>query len=157
MTQRKSSCSESCGQLLHFGDAQTNAGRALRRRFPICRRRRECRSPSSILQFRSQRFLLRVAEEFHDRRFPFAVFHLDEGESFRAERFRDLGQFVDLADGEARRNPFALIAFTTPPASSAPRNILKLLDAENHLPDPSDPCRNGDPACRCRMRPIASR
>ena len=48
-----------------------------------------------------QRALFRVGEEFHDRRFPFAVFDLDEGESFGAERFRDRGHLVDLADGDA--------------------------------------------------------
>ena len=53
------------------------------------------------LQSCAQRFLLVSRKELHDRRFPFAVLNLDEGETFGAERFRDRGQFVDLTDRDA--------------------------------------------------------
>ena len=87
--------------LLNFCDAQPDAAEHFAGDLPFVRRRRKCRSPSSICNLVAQRFLLRLGKEFHDRRFPFAVLDLDEGESFRAERFRDRGQFVDLADGDA--------------------------------------------------------
>ena len=47
---------------------------------------------------RPQRLLLRLGEEFYDGRFPFAVLDLDEGETFRAEIFRDRAQLIDLPD-----------------------------------------------------------
>ena len=55
------------------------------------------KSPSSIFSFSRQRRLFRVAEKFHDGRFPFAVFHLDERQAFRAETLRVFGHRLDLA------------------------------------------------------------
>src|SRR5205814_9572765 len=53
---------------------------------------------------------LGVGKEFYDRRFPFAVFDFDEGESFGAERLCYRSKLVRLADRDAgeilRIDPF---------------------------------------------------
>ena len=58
------------------------------------------RSPSSTCEPGLERVLLGLGKEFHDRRFPFAVFDLDEGESLCAKVFRNRRHLVDLADGD---------------------------------------------------------
>src|SRR5205085_11501802 len=50
------------------------------------------------LEFRLQRHFLGLAEEFDDRRFPFAALDLDEGEPFRAECLCDFSKLIALAD-----------------------------------------------------------
>ena len=83
--------------------------------------------------------------DFHS---PFSI--LMKASPFAPKCLRDLGQLIDLADREMPRNPLALIAFTTPPLSSALRKTLKLLSAKHVRQDRPAPCRNGGPACRCR-------
>ncbi len=48
-------------------------------------------------QFRRQRGLFRVAEKFHDGRFPFAAFDLDVSQPFRAETLGVFGHRLNLA------------------------------------------------------------
>ena len=48
-----------------------------------------------------QRGLLGVTEELHDRRFPFAVLNLDEGETFGAVQLCNFCKLIGLADGDS--------------------------------------------------------
>src|SRR5205085_535452 len=54
------------------------------------RRREEDDVALGDVELLRQLRLLRVGEEFHDGRLPFAALDLDEREAFRAEGFRDL-------------------------------------------------------------------
>ena len=55
------------------------------------------KSPSSIFSFCVERGFFRVAEKFHDGRFPFAAFDLDERQAFRAETLGVFGHRFNLA------------------------------------------------------------
>ncbi len=62
---------------------------------------KKIRSPSSSASLVLSALLFRLGEEFHDRRFPFAVFDFDKGEAFGAEGLCDRGHFVHLANRDA--------------------------------------------------------
>ena len=102
-------------ELLYLGHAQAQSAEDLTSDVPLVR----CKENEIAffdIEFCLQCGFFSVGKELHDGRLPFAAFHLDEGESFRSEKFCAFRQVIDLSDGEPAK-PLALIALTTPPAS----------------------------------------
>ena len=86
-------------QALDFGDAQTKATEHFAGDLPFIGAEE---NEVAFLDCEPglERVLLGLGKEFHDRRFPFAVFDLDEGESLCAKVFRNRRHLVHLADGD---------------------------------------------------------
>ena len=76
-------------QILYFSNTQPQPAKHFASDFPLI-----CGEENAIaffdIEFRSQRPLFGLREEFHDGRFPLAVLDFDKGESFRAVQFCDL-------------------------------------------------------------------
>src|SRR5207249_8424980 len=70
-------------KLLHLCDAEPQPTEHFTCNFPFIRAEEDAVAFCD-LEFRLQRCFLRFREKFHDRRFPFAVLDLDEGETFGA-------------------------------------------------------------------------
>src|SRR4029453_9203895 len=58
-------------------------------------------APPPNFYFLFQAGLLSVAKELHDRRFPFAVLNLDEGETFCAVQLCNFSKLIGLAYGNS--------------------------------------------------------
>ena len=144
ITQRKSQTSSS-GSAFESRDKQTNRPKTSQAISHLSAAKKTNRPPRYSAWIATR--LLRFTEKLHDRRFPFAVLNFDEGETFRACSFA-ISVSSSAWPMVIPAKPLALIAFTTPPASSAPRKTLKLL-SRKVSPNRPVPCQSGDPVCRC--------
>ena len=73
-------------QALHFGDAGADSAEHFANNFPFVGGEQN-QIAFFHQQLRAERFLFPFAEKLHDRRFPLAIFHLDEGEPLGAVMF----------------------------------------------------------------------
>src|SRR6476469_5747775 len=87
-------------KLLHLCDTQTQSPQHFTSNAPFISSEKNAIALLNI-QLGLQRGLLSVTEEFHNRRFPFAVLNLDEGETFGAVQLCNFCKLIGLADGES--------------------------------------------------------